>query len=712
MSGDESAESDKLAIALKEAVEQSVRIDADSNLISISASRFVATFKDIWVYQDSQPNPINYEFCTGGFFLLMYKNLSVTNLWPMELLALLRTFSYCSKSSNISDLKHAPISFYSDKEYTEFLRNLFHDTLEALPIDLNKKINPDNELPQQIEKFVTEISDCFLPIVLEYYRDILLNTIIVNKYFSSCLVHVPQSRCVNLKRVIAESGYIHSGGRTIYSRRAFKAEPQELEDQLTIFLDGSNGRYSEKKVYITPYADELFSPFDKATPVSLRNGLEDVKIRIGRHHIAGEPLVDYLVTLGNHKRLGDFISLPQGIKPYAEERRQAKGTEEKCTIWFIVDRAVSDQQSSERILPDEKETYLFVYEQAFINNNQFILFKERKPGWYASVTAPHTMTISLANIVRGAPYGRQLTDSSPPLIIDPFCGTGTVLFDSALRFPNSVIIGFDRSESAIAATVDNAEFFSQRADPVAVLQDLVNSAVILLEKKSWDELVALGQEEAPSQEKSASAKLSYVIKLVDRHILKQSEGESLSKNIKKVVDSGFPTVIHQQVVGGKTSLGTRLLFYSLWRAIALGSFAIRANVMNIPQVAIKELKKVSIELGVLKNTLNGKSGQETEIGGTNFASNIGLYSASLFLSPAKMAKIRENLHVVNSLQDFTNLGNIRNLKPGIWLVKVDDSLDALQNLQKQVDIIITDPPYGFNAKTDSIKRINLSLGKS
>src|SRR5207302_10033117 len=95
------------------------------------------------------------------------------------------------------------------------------------------------------------------------------------------------------------------------------------------------------------------------------------------------------------------VYVPPGIKHYEDEREESKTketanglpTETKATIWFIADYGLSEAISvntvgaihrNRRVHKSDEDPYLFVYEQAFINENQFIIFKERKPGWYAS----------------------------------------------------------------------------------------------------------------------------------------------------------------------------------------------------------------------------------------------------------------------------------------------------------------------------------------
>src|SRR5436305_1325440 len=105
--------------------------------IPLNINNLVTEFKDRWLYENSVVHPINYRRFSGSCLLLMYKNLNVTNLWPTELLALLRTYAFSTSTSElnirerVSPVKapiqeRAHVSFSSDFEYTEYLQELFN----------------------------------------------------------------------------------------------------------------------------------------------------------------------------------------------------------------------------------------------------------------------------------------------------------------------------------------------------------------------------------------------------------------------------------------------------------------------------------------------------------------------------------------------------------------------------------------------------------
>jgi hypothetical protein len=649
--------------------------------VTLSINSFVNEFKNRWLYQSSLLHPISYERFSGSCFLLMYKNLNVTNLWPAELLSLIRTYAFSSKdppttrskdpTSAASFHEREHVSFSSDLEYTEYLQQLFNSISHCVASGTTL-LN---------EKSVS----AFVEAVIEHYGDILESTIIVNFYHCSALIHVPRSRTIDVRRIVADSGYIHSGGTAIYTRSASKAKLRELEDQLHQFLDG----YSKKPVYITPYADEFFSPYDSTSPVSLRNGLSEVKLQLRKHFVEGVPLLDCLAALSQSDDFKEKIFVPLGLAPFSRERRAASHTESKGTIWFIVDYGLVTV--SERVSRSESNRYLLAYEQAFLNANQFILFKERKPGWYASITQPHTMSAAIVNIVRGTPFSQNYKPNKPRVILDPFCGTGTTLFDAALRFHDAIIVGFDRDRRAFQAIKDNAEFFSLNSTEVEQYKELVSAGLEILE----DEDLPRGLENAEAIPTIASTN-SEIFRFVLSSIYSSLAQPTIARNIQNSATNGFDDFLNEKIFHSEGILKTRFAFYLLWRAMTLGTFSIRENISNLRKVFVQELEKVKAEIEHLHQTLlgSGRSDVRTSVG--MFAENTGLYSRTLFADPDAVKRLHSGIKHI-TFDQMKEMGPVKDWSPGIWLVETD-SLDGLKLVKDSVDILLTDPPYGFNSQ--------------
>lgn len=645
---------------------------------SLDFLKLITRFKQRWIYGTSVAHPIDYTRFSGSLFLLLHKNVSVTNISCAELLSLLRTHTFVKTNIETTSAgERANVSFFSDEEYTKFLSALF----ESL-------IRPHLNVQGRVDE---GRMDHFVDLVCENYGDLLERTAIANFYYTSALLHIPQSLCTDVRSVIAESGYIHSGGNAIYTRRADKANMVELEANLSSFLNG----YSDKNVFLTPYAEEFFTPYDANSVVSMRQGLDGVKLILKKHFIEGKPLIEYLATLPSRFP----VHVPLGIGDYKSERKKSqKVTETKGSVWFISDHSIAhsgiEQGSAvvgSRVARSRENPFLFVYEQAFINENQFVAFKERKPGWYASITLPHTLSIALTNITRG-------TADSParPIILDPFFGTGTTLFDAALRFKNAVVIGFDRDPMAPIAARDNAHFFGLNGGALQRKIELVEAGMSLLKKAgSYDSLRELAEQSIAEQAAppSHTAVFAHAFTALDNHFIRSNPLSQTSLNLAIKKADFTPAVDHSAFTTNSVdNFDTRFLLYIMWRAISLGTFSIRDSFDNINLVLEKELSKTLKEIEYLRDRVSAK-----RVKGNNqiFCQSEGLYSHSLSVSTDAMKKLSATI-VTLTTAEMRNKGSVASWDPGVYLVHVEDSIETLKSVEGEIDVLMTDPPYGFN----------------
>lgn len=687
--------------------------------ISLDVDLLVTKFKSRWFSEGRYSHPIDYSLFTGSCVLLMYKNLQVTNLWPTELISLLRIFSLEENAKRKFD--HAYVSFSSDEDYTVYLTELFYSLTRSLfgaklILKSSARRNPINELTKSI---------------VRDYGDILCSTLTINFLNCSSILNIPISRRIDLRQIIAQSGYIHSGGPSIYTSPVSEATIEGLHDGLSCFLK----RCPNKPIFVTPYAEEFFSPYDQYSPVSLRNGLNGVKIQLKKLHIGGTPLRTILANLKDMNGLENQLFVPLGLKDFAKERNDASNTDRDGSIWFIVDKGNEISINSGKFFPNEQKQHLLVYYQAFLNDNQFILFKERKPGWYASITQPHSMAGAIVNVVRGTPFSKTHGTARPHIILDPFCGTGTSLIEAALRFENAIIIGLDNDERALRAIKDNFDFFSLEAGQIEKYVGLVKGGIDFLKvpdprdatrslsKSASDVLSECNRKQGETFDRNdpGTAGFRYVIRLVNQILIegvgehsdhegrspsqRSKNDETLSKRILTLVDTGFGELVNRELFAEKTGLMTRFIFYVLWRAVVLGDFSLRNNFENLPLVFLGELERVLRELTHHQRTLEGKTSLEKTNaslkgrGSANFAENLGLYSRTLFVNPSAIKSFAKRIQEKSFEQFKSEI--VGHWKPGIWLVRVPDSLDALKYLKNSVDVIITDPPYGFNTHSSS-----------
>lgn len=658
----------------------------------INFQEFCRNFKESWLYSNNQFQTKKFKKASGSYFVLFQKNLSVTNIQIAELVSLLRFHTY-----NKNDGKNYGLDFFSDEQYTNFIYKLFSSLLVKNDFD-----NRDEAL-DAIDKLIKNF-----PIS---YCEILNQTIILDYYYTSAIFHIPKSLKVNLKSVTYESGYIHSSGPVLYVRNIEKVEFVQLQKRLINFSDCyKNGN---SKLFLVPYADEYFSPYEKNTPVSIRNGLDGIRIKLRKHFIGEISLLEALSSLPelttkdrddkfNEERHRYFV--PFGLKDFDDERKEAiekKSCDSDVTVWVINDFSVIDY-SHDTVARKGDEAYMVVYAQFFINNNQFNLFKERKPAWYASVTLPHTLSAAAINIARSS---WTKNNEASKIILDPFCGTGTTLIDSAIRIPNSKIIGFDKEKSVPQIILDNWIFFSKDYYKLKKVHDRFKLTTDWLEdeanKIEFKNLIAdafnNGETDYPKvpNKNSEIEVLKYAVKVIGKEVnLAGSEKKGNHTNsYKNIIDNGFSNEFINILESDQLSITHRFFIYAIWRAFSLGTFATRYENGPYLNILIEEFKKITAEYQYLMKTL--KPPQKRKKKNQVFKERIDSYSKAGFISPEYIRKIMPNVDE-NSLKNGNNSKFIVPANEGVHVFLVDDSITALEKFNEKVDLIITDPPYGFN----------------
>jgi len=149
---------------------------------------------------------------------------------------------------------------------------------------------------------------------------------------------------VNLAPICASSGYIHSCGYNIFVRAAYKATEGAFLRALKQYLK-TMGPDTKKKIYFAAYSHEDFDKYDLAEGRLFKNGLDDVKIGLEKFYMGGLRVVEIINKLGT--KLGDSIEVAQAgdsgrRKKEDINQRAADRLDLNRTIWLIVDRASSE----------------------------------------------------------------------------------------------------------------------------------------------------------------------------------------------------------------------------------------------------------------------------------------------------------------------------------------------------------------------------------
>ena len=667
----------------------------------ISRAALSEDFLRRWLIVSDDPLALNPEAASGSYIFLFWKNLSVTNISIVELASLLRTHVRDRKENT-----RVPIDFISTEEYKTFLGNIW-ESLFSLETDEDEEILVAANMAADSERkkqFVIDRINRAVDQILSFHENFFQRTVIFDIYFTSVLIHVPLSLMVNIGTVAIESGYVHSAGLAIYVRNIEKAEKDPFVSRLGRYLDMHPG----KRFFITPYASEFFAPFESKSSASVRNGLDGVRLQLKKHYFEDVSLLSFVAEL--KKLFPNHLSIPSGVKDYSEERANSRNEKanEEITIWFIADGGVAFD-SIEKTANKNRHLYIIAYAQTHLNHNQLNIFKERKPAWIASTTLPHTLSAAMINIAR---HCWELTERQRVgrieklVIVDPFCGTGTTLLDSLARFSNATIIGLDQSQIMPALVRTNLEYFSSQPPQIARILSMLRT----IRDRIKDEVAhptttdgMLSRMAKRDLHKSFSGEMTpendfeYCLHLLMEEISIASEGQTTDisdLSVYKLAIRGFSSNVIELLSSSTHPLRLKVLFYLLWRALLMNTFSFRADArtpLGVFAVFIDELDKSIKQHQDFEKLLRDPIRAQ----GRAFCERIGSYSREGAIQSDFFGSNYAKPVILDPAQ--IEADSIALLNEGLHLCRADDSIKLLKNLKQTVDIVVTDPPYGFNA---------------
>jgi hypothetical protein len=311
-------------------------------------------------------------------------------------------------------------------------------------------------LVQQLIDSAADVSVA-LRLAVELYAPLFESLIVVRPLYGSCVTYLPPRLKVDLISICGMSGYIHSCGPVVYIRRLDKAKKVEFFDVLDKYLV----RYSDvkPKPVFAAYAHEDFSAYDRERPhvrEDLRHGLDDVKLHVEKVNMGTTRLVSVLEEMRN--RYSTKLEMtPPG------DYRVSYPSGAKNTLWLIGDTAVDHSD----LTKPGTSRYLVCYDQWYYNDSPYFIFDENKPAWVSHTTIPHTLLAAMLNITRPWP-----TDVLS--LADPFAGTGTTLLEAAKDARLSVRVG-DLNPVVPNVIGDNVAFFGLPPGEVKQVVELLAS---------------------------------------------------------------------------------------------------------------------------------------------------------------------------------------------------------------------------------------------
>lgn len=598
-------------------------------------------------------NFFNLWFLKGGkhYTFVFKQNLRVTNIQYKELIVLLQKFSnYHEKNELI---------FLSTEEFVDKINNL----ISCFISDDELLVNNNNQgINDELTKKLVHIDNI--------YREMFEKIIVVDPYYGSCAVFIPHNIEIDLSKICFYSGYIHSCGENVFTRNMKKANKIEFMHRLKMFLDKNKKNDSHEKIKLMLYTHEDFSYYDRigASNDFLKNGLDNIKFFVEKCYMQKTSLYDVLESIKKDENLGNFYD----IMPSGNYHEKVKKAQKSC-LWLIVDHDIGDKLQ----FPGGNKYYI-CYHQEYINENPFHLFDENKPGWIDHVTIPHTLTGAMLNI--------GLSDFMPNdkvKAIDPFVGSGTTYLES-MKHENIIFTASDLCSLTNIITKDNFKFFSMNINELDDLNHLLFYIINKLEfeiKKGNSVIQDYINENYKRIADTLYSKYETMHDYIsDKNFSCKNENEFIDwtdvfiKTIFKFLG------IKEKNDFEKYSFITRLLTYTMIKAEKRSYYAkLRERKIWIESF-YAELYDLYLRLKTLLK-------QRKRIGNINESEidPIIIYNGSYSLACSLSAKY------LSKKQDSIIISKNKNIKK-----KLDDIIYKKEKYQ----IIIMDPPYGFNTEED------------
>ncbi|MDO8140669.1 MAG: hypothetical protein Q6358_04150 [Candidatus Brocadiales bacterium] len=283
-----------------------------------------------------------------------------------------------------------------------------------------------------------------------------------------------------------------------------------------------------------------------------------------------------------------------------------------------------------------EERFIICYDQHYKNSNPFHIFDENKPAWVAHTTIPHKLAAAMINITR--PWW----PTSNVQIADPFAGSGTIGLE-CLKFPYiKPVECSDIAPISVLLGEDNLEFF---AYPTEKLEIISKALVNIVEGN--------------------------ISKIENFYTWARATYEKVKpymQNPEKISSSIIKELRGQSFI-------CKLFFYLFLRTGIRHFNALERSREDIDQAYKHEAERL---LDQVKKFIAQRKKEEKSSKRENkcFIVIEGRYSLASSIDPDVFKKASAG---------------------GIWRIREQD---ATSKFEKNVDVIITDPPYGFNTKED------------
>lgn len=481
----------------------------------------------------------------------------------------------------------------------------------------------------------------------ELYWPILEQSVIVTQFFTSCAVLLPPHLDLDVLNICAESGYVYDCGHSLFVRKISKATELHFFEAIDRHLI----RYPDYqgKLQFVPFSREDFADDQNVAYMqdAMQNGIEGVKMRVEKLHMRNTSLPQVFRHMEERYK-GRLIFREAG--PYRKMHPESSDT----TLWLITDRSVNNANPT----TPGGESYYICYQELYYNDSPFHVFDENKPAWTAHNTIPHTLLGAMINITK--PW----SSDKETVIQDPFAGTGTTWLECE-KYQRIRCIASDINPLFPTLLEDNIAFFSmsqlELADYIGQLRQLLVILVPLASRHSTesgdgDLLIDVGDLRFPPVYRVA-------VELVDQL--------SVGK-VRPILSFDFSPDIAARI--RSFSFFGRLVFYLALRAELQYQSAIIRGATGRVAGFVKAAKYL---IGEIESSLewHGRAVHSVEASKT-FSLFPGHYAKSCGIGGSRLRESRDKARAHEDI--------------GVC--------DARLLKEASCDVLVTDPPYGFNTE--------------
>ena len=591
--------------------------------------------------------------------------------------------------------------------------------------------------------------------LVEFYGDYFAETLLVDTYAGSCHVFSPSALKVDHKQICHEAGYIYSTGQIIYMRRSTKVDIPTLRKKLYQWLERNSSPY---EVPIVVFSREQFNTSVNNDVRRMEiNGIDDLKFHLDKFFFGPVPISELLTNImlpsTYNKNKKDVTptqlqTIQTRLQPWRDEHDSDRipgkkiasdgslQPDSKSSVLENSDRTIFIQVErhvllGEPITPHSR--YFLCFAQEYINRNQMFEIDEGKPGWTAPVTIPHTLAASMINIARGASYDKRKNLT----VLDPFCGTGTFAFEASKIPEVEKVFAFDHYPLNKHAWEDNQALLTRSVDDrsnfilnivrtlsdvqthddktdkprriLDVLKDFSSdvsrtsklNSLIAGDTKELTELQPLEEDRNLSEKITFSWTLSYnefLLALYKQHKKHESVSPEINNSAyKKIADYHFSELGLKLVE--KSDWESRILIYLFWKSLVTNAFSIVALKARNSESTDSLSDRVDQRSEMLKNAMDEVQKFVWRSHRINFidaAPSAGEGESVQYVQDVSHAVYREGLYSTKIAVNWRDAGR----KISYEIAGIEE-LKNREELRRNIDIIATDPPYGFNVQKET-----------